>query len=119
MRLPLLFALTFAALLLSACGTRPSLSGPPTSSYASTKAANVVAACIIEGWRSAKIKGVSVNPALEPQPNGARATLTLDKTLDQVAMVERQGSGSKTSLWSLGMYFGDKAAQIAAVEACQ
>lgn len=119
MRPSTLCSLALAALLLSACGSRPSLNGPPTSSYTSSKPANVVASCIVEGWRKARIKGVDVNPALEPQANGARATLTLDKTLDQVALVERQGTGSKTSLWSLGMYFGDKAQQIVAVEACQ
>lgn len=119
MRLPAKSALMATALLLSACGTRPSLNGPPTGSYTSTKAANVVADCIVEGWRNARIKGSAVTAALEPLPNGARATLTLDKTLDHVAVVERQGSGSKTSLWTLGMYFGDKALQIVAVEACQ
>lgn len=119
MRLPTLCSLALATLLLSACGSRPSLNGPPTGSYTSSKAANVVASCIVEGWRQARIKGSAVNAALEPLPNGARATLTLDKTLDHVAVVERQGNGSKTSLWTLGMYFGDKALQIVAVEACQ
>jgi hypothetical protein len=120
MRLPALCSLALATLLLSACGgNRPSLNGPPSSSYTSTKPAQAVAQCIVEGWPKAGIKGSKVNTALEPLPNGARATLTLDKTLDQVAIVERQGTGSKTSLWSLGTYFGGKPAMITAVEACQ
>ena len=108
-----------AAVLLAACAAPASLSGPPTSSYGSAKSARAVADCLYGRWGATRVVGATAVPSQQLTPNGYRLSLTIGKAVDQVAVVETEGKGSTTRLWSLGMYFGDKAVQIVDVEACQ